>query len=79
MGFVVGNGHDIHVRVDNWLSTSKPMAIGPPTFINQQPMVKDLMNPNHQRLGLARKLGKHLPQDEENIDYSSQAQPQKIE
>ena len=67
MGFVVGNGHDIHVWSDNWLSTSKPMApIGPPTFINQQLMVKDLMNPVTNDWDL-QKIRQHLPQYEENI------------
>ncbi|CAN7095354.1 unnamed protein product [Brassica rapa subsp. narinosa] len=67
VGFVVGNGHDISVWSDNWLSTSKPMApIGPPTFSNQHLMVQDLLEPGTNEWDL-QKIRQHLPHYEESI------------
>ena len=67
VGFVVGNGHDISVWADHWLSTSKPLApIGPPTFSNQHLMVKDLMDPVTNDWDL-QKIRQHLPHYEESI------------
>lgn len=67
VGFVVGNGHDISVWSDNWLSTSTPMApIGPPTFSNQHLMVQDLLDPVTNDWDL-QKIRQHLPHYEESI------------
>lgn len=67
MGCIVGNGEDIKVWTDHWLSSSEPVApIGPPTFTNQHFIVEDLLNQQTEEWDL-NKIRLHLPQYEDKI------------
>lgn len=47
MGWSVGKGTNIRVWEDKWLSTDQQLApVGPPTLLNQELRVKDLITPN---------------------------------
>ncbi|CAN6882494.1 unnamed protein product [Brassica oleracea] len=67
VGYLVGNGNVIRVWSDPWLSTIKPFVpIGPPTFANQNLLVKDLLDQCSNDWDL-EKIRLHLPHYEEDI------------
>lgn len=66
-GWIVGNGRQISVWRDPWLSTSTPLTpIGPPTAQNQNMMVADLIDPASGDWNIPA-IRSHLPQYEDNI------------
>ena len=67
MGWSVGNGANIKVWRDNWLSTDRQLApIGPPTAQNQDLKVKDLLLPAAAGWNVDE-IRRHLPHHEEQI------------
>lgn len=67
VGYLVGNGNDIRAWSDPWLSTINPVVpIGPPTFDNQNLLVKDLLDQRSNDWDL-EKIRLHLPHYEEDI------------
>lgn len=67
LGYLVGNGENIKVWTDSWLSPSKLEApIGPPTLDNQNLLVADLLHPQSNEWDL-EKIRLHLPHYEEKI------------
>lgn len=65
--YLVGNGDNIKVWSDNWLSSSKPESpIGPPTLANKNFLVAYLLNPQSNKWDL-EKVSLHLPHYEEKI------------
>lgn len=69
LGYLVGNGENIKVWTDSWLSPSKLEApIGPPTLDNQNLLVADLLHPQSNEWDL-EKIRLHLPHYEEKIRF----------
>uniref|UniRef100_A0A0D3DK41 RNase H type-1 domain-containing protein n=1 Tax=Brassica oleracea var. oleracea TaxID=109376 RepID=A0A0D3DK41_BRAOL len=69
LGYLVGNGENIKVWTDSWLSPSKLEApIGPPTLDNQNLLVADLLHPLSNEWDL-EKIRLHLPHYEEKIRF----------
>uniref|UniRef100_M4DVU8 Reverse transcriptase zinc-binding domain-containing protein n=1 Tax=Brassica campestris TaxID=3711 RepID=M4DVU8_BRACM len=67
LGYLVGNGENIKVWSDPWLSPSKPETpIGPPTLANQNLLVADLLHSQSNEWDL-EKIRLHLPLYEEKI------------
>lgn len=66
-GWIVGDGRQISVWRDPWLSTATPqIPIGPPTAQNQDLMVADLIDPASGDWNIPA-IRSHLPQYEDTI------------
>lgn len=67
MGYIVGNGENIKVWSDQWLSPLHPIApMGPPTFSNQHLKVSDLLDHQTNEWNLDQ-IRLHLPHYEDLI------------
>ncbi|XP_033139816.1 uncharacterized protein LOC117131700 [Brassica rapa] len=67
LGWVVGNGKDISVWSEPWLSLERPTApIGPPTLANSNLCVASLLLPSSTEWNI-QMIRDHLPQYEEVI------------
>ena len=67
LGFLVGEGKNIRVWSDQWLSPLRPLApIAPPTLANKDLLVADLLDHQTNEWDLA-KIRLHLPQYEDLI------------
>lgn len=67
VGWAIGDGKDVNIWNENWLSTSElQRPVGPPSLEAQELTVKDLLSPGSANWNLGA-IRAHLPQYEEAI------------